>query len=150
MLPGQPAQPIHYQVTEGFLCRGRGGRISPGFARKAFVGLVEIQVAVVGQGILQGDLMARRTAFDQLIERGKICREGRRPETKALEQGMRAVAVVVARIRVPSAGEGVDAHHRVVVRAERLPRIEQGIAIGIGDQPLDAGSPEDLCAPSRS
>ena len=132
-----------------FRAAAEGDGFPQASAGQLFVRLVEVQVAVVSQGILQGDLVACGTAFDQLIEGGKVLVEGPRPQAEALQHGMRAVAVVIAGFRVPAAGEGVDAHHGVVVPAERLARIEERIAIGIGDHPLDAGAPEDFRAPSR-
>jgi len=142
------AEAVHHQIAEGLLPAAEGDGLPPCRRGQAFRPARQNRDGGHTPSILNATWWR---AAQPLTISSSAPRYSSKlsPVAKALKHRMCAVAVVVAGVAVPPASEGVDAHHGIVVGAERLARIEEGIAVGSGDQPFDAGALDDLFAPPR-
>src|SRR5439155_24850850 len=107
-LAGQRAEAVDDEVAECLPLRRRRIRRAPCPPGKLLVGLVEAEIAVVGERVLERDLMPLPKGVDEVLEEGDVVVEARELRAEPPRELVAAVAVVVADLAVPGEGERVD------------------------------------------
>ena len=132
-----------------FCSVGRRTSLPEGAPREPLVGLVEAQIAVVGECALERHLTAVGERVDEPLEEGEVVVEGVDLRIERGGDRVGGVAVVVVGIGVPADREAIDPGHRSVARAEARPSVEEDVREGVGDDPLDARPGDHILHPTR-